>query len=102
MNAALMHAAINLMQDPKNLEEQRSTKCKTVYTPVVVTTSNDTPVAANNSAEDAPAAHSVERTPTASARAWHYSAMSAATCALSALLGHIATEAIFKRIRGRN
>jgi hypothetical protein len=86
MNAALMHAATKLLQEPPNPEGN----------------AGYTPVAANNSAEDAPAAHSVERTPTASARAWHYSAMSAATCALSALLGYIATEAIFKRIRGRN
>lgn len=103
MNAALMHAAINLMQDPKNLEEQCSTKCKTVYTPVVVTTSNDTPAAANNNNEDAPAtANSTQRTPTASARAWHYTAMSAATFTLSALLAYIATEAICKCVRGRN
>lgn len=38
----------------------------------------------------------------AAARAWHYTAMSAATFTLSALLGYIATEAIVKRIRGRN
>ena len=97
-----MHAAINLMQDPKNLEEQRSTKCEAVYTPVV-TTSNDTPAAANNNNEDAPAtANSTQRTPTVAAHAWHYTAMSAATFTLSALLAYIATEAIFKRIRGRN
>ena len=41
-------------------------------------------------------------TPTAATRAWHYAAMSAATFTLSALLGYIATEAIVKRIRGRN
>lgn len=87
-----MHAAINLMQDPKNLEEQCSTKCKTVYTPVVVTTSNDTPAAANNT----------QRTPTVAAHAWHYTAMSAATFTLSALLAYIATEAICKCVRGRN
>lgn len=39
---------------------------------------------------------------TAAAHAWHYTAMSAATFTLSALLGYIATEAICKRIRGRN
>ena len=101
MNAALMHAAINLMQDPKNLEEQCSTKCKAVYTPVV-TTSNDTP-AANNNNEDAPAtANSTQRTPTVAAHAWHYTAMSAATFTLSALLGYIAAEAICKCVRGRN
>lgn len=53
-----MHAAINLMQDPKNLEEQCSTKCEAVYTPVA-TTSNDTPAAANNT----------QRTPTVAAHA---------------------------------
>lgn len=87
-----MHAAINLMQDPKNLEEQCSTKCKAVYTPVVFTTSNDTPAAANNT----------QRTPTVAAHAWHYTAMSAATFTLSALLAYIATEAICKCVRGRN
>ena len=86
MNVALMHAATKLLQEPPNPEGN----------------AGYTPVAANNSAEDAPAAHSVERTPTASARAWHYSAMSAATFTLSALLGYIATEAIWKHIRGRN
>ena len=97
MNAALMHAATKLLQEPPNPEGNAG------YTPAAANNSaEDAPAAANNSAEDAPAAHSVERTPTASARAWHYSAMSAATCALSALLGYIATEAIFKRIRGRN
>lgn len=86
-----MHAAINLMQDPKNLEEQCSTKCEAVYTPVVKT-SDDTPAAAN----------SARRTPTVAAHAWHCTAMSAATFTLSALLGYIATEAICKRVRGRN
>lgn len=46
--------------------------------------------------------NSTQRTPTAAAHAWHYTAMSAATFTLSALLGYIATEAICKRIRGRN
>lgn len=92
VNAALMHAAINLMQDPQNLEEQCSTRCNAGHTPVV----------ANNNAEDAPAANSTQRTPTVAAHAWHYTAMSAATFTLSALLCYIATEAIVKRIRGRN
>lgn len=35
-------------------------------------------------------------------RTWHHTAMSAATFTLSALLAYVATEAIFKRIRGRN
>ena len=86
-----MHAAINLMQDPKNLEEQCSTKCEAVYAPVA-TTSNDTPAAANNT----------QRTPTVAAHAWHHTAMSAATFTLSALLAYIATEAICKCVRGRN
>ena len=96
-----MHAATNIMQDPKNLEEQCSIKCKAVYTPVVVKTSNDTPAANNN--EDAPAtANSTQRTPTVAAHAWHCTAMSAATFTLSALLGYITAEAICKRVRGRN
>lgn len=87
MNAALMHAATKLLQEPPNPEGN----------------AGYTPVAANNSTEEAPAAaNSTQRTPTAAARAWHYSAMSAATFTLSALLTHIATEAIWKHIRGRN
>ena len=102
MNAALMYAAINLMQDPQNLEEQYSTRCNAGYTPVATKTGDSAPAVANNNAEDAPAANSTQRTPTAAAHAWHYTAMSAATFTLSALLGYIATEAIRKRIRGRN
>lgn len=102
MNAALTHAAINLMQDPKNPEEQRSTKREAAHTPVA-TTPNDTPATANNNNQDAPAtANSTQHTPTAAAHAWHHTAMSAATFTLSALLAYTATEAIFKRIRGRN
>lgn len=52
--------------------------------------------------DDTPASNSTECTPTVAPRSWHYTAMSAATFALSALMGYIATEAIFKRIRGRN
>lgn len=99
VNAALMHAAIKLLQDP---EEQYSTRCNAGYTPVVTTTDDSAPAVANNNAEDAPAANSTQRTPTVAAHAWHYTAMSAATFTLSALLGYIATEAICKRIRGRN
>ena len=59
--------------------------------------------AANNNNEDAPAtANNTQRTPTVAAHAWHYTAMSAATFTLSALLAYIATEAICKRVRGRN
>ena len=101
VNAALMYAAINLMQDPQNLEEQCSTRCNAGHTPVVTKTddSADAQQADANNAEEAPATTS---TPTVAARAWHYTAMSAATFTLSALLGYIATEAICKRIRGRN
>ena len=96
MNAALMYAAINLLQDQQNPEEQYSTRCNAYCTPDVVTTADD-----SADAQQA-AANSTQRTPTAAARTWHYTAMSAATFTLSALLGYIATEAIYKRIRGRN
>lgn len=115
MNAALIYAAINLLQDPpqdppQDPEEQYPTKCDAGYTPIVTEihppVTDGTPVNnnnTNNNAEDAPAAvNSIERTPTVAARAWHYTAMSAATFALSALLAYIATEAICKRVRGHN
>lgn len=91
MNAALIYAAVKLLQDQQNPKEQYSTRCNAGYTPVVA-----------NNAEDAPAANSTQRTPAAAARTWHYTAMSAATFTLSALLTYIATEAICKRVRGRN
>lgn len=102
MNAALICAAVNLLQDP---EEQHSTGCNAEDTPVVAKTTDSTPAAANNNAEYAPAlatANSIERTPAVAARTWHHTAMSAATFTLSALLAYIATGAICKRIRGRN
>ena len=102
VNAALMYAAIKLLQDP---EEQCSTRCNAGHTPVATKTydSADAQQADANNAEEAPAAaNSTQRTPTVTAHAWHYTAMSAATFTLSALLGYIATEAIVKRIRGRN
>ena len=103
MNAALIHAAVNLLQDQQNPKEPHSTRCNAGHTPVVVKTTDDTPAVANNNAEDAPAAaNSIECTPTVTARAWHYTAMSAAIFTLSALLTYIATEAICKRVRGRN
>lgn len=103
MNAALIHAAVNLLKDQQNPKEQYSTRCNAEYTPVVVQTTDGTPAIANNNAEDTPpAANSIERTPTVAARTWHYTAMSAATFTLSALLTYIATEAICKRVRGRN
>lgn len=96
MNAALIHAAVSLLQDTPNPEEQYSTGCNTGHTPVVAEicppVTDGTPTAANN-AEDAPAI---------AARTWHYTAMSAATFTLSAFLAHIATKAICKRIRSRN
>lgn len=79
-------------QDP---EEQYSTGCNTGNTPIVAEI--HPPVT-----DDTPASNSTEYTPTVATRSWHYTAMSAATFALSAFLGYIATETIFKRIRGRN
>ena len=75
--------------------EQYSTGCKAGNTPVV--NEIHPPVT-----DDTPASNNTECTPTVAPRSWHYTAMSAATFALSALLAHIATEAICKRIRGRN
>lgn len=98
-----MYAAFNLLSDLQNTEEQYSTRCDAGYTPVVAKATDDTPAVANNNAEDAPAAaDSIECTPTVAARTWHYTAMSAATFTLSALLTYIATEAICKRVHGRN
>lgn len=81
-------------QDP---EEQYPTRCDAGYTPVVdeihPPVTDNTPAAANNS---------TQCTPTVVPRTWHHTAMSAATFTLSALMSYIATEAIFKRIRGRN
>lgn len=80
--------------------EQSSTGCNAGNKPVVdeirPPVTDDTPTAANNSNNN------VERTPTVAPRAWHHTAMSAATFALSAVMGYIATEAICTRIRGRN
>ena len=91
MNAALMHAATKLLQDPPN-PELYPTRCNAEYAPVVDKTTDDTP--ANNS--------NSERTPTVATRTWNHTAMSSATFALSALLAYVATEVIVKRIRGRN
>ena len=76
---------------PKQADESDDTPIVDEIRPTVI---DGTPTAASNS--------NVERTPTVAPRAWHYTAMSAATFALSAFLGYIATETIFKRIRGRN
>ena len=94
MNAALMHAATNLLQDPEKPEKQYSTRCNgnAGHTPAIVKTTDETPATAN----------STQSTPAVETRAWHHTAMSAATFTLSALLAYIATGAICKRIRGRN
>lgn len=83
-------------QDP---EEQYPTRCDAGYTPVVTEicppVTDNTPATANN-------VNSTQCTPTVATRSWHHTAMSAVTFTLSALLAYVATEAIFKRIRGRN
>lgn len=87
----------DLLQNPPDPVEQYSTGCNAGNTPVVdeihPSVTDDTPTAANNNAEDAPIV---------AARTWHYTAMSAATFALSAIMAYVATGAICKRIRGRN
>ena len=85
----------DLLQDPPYPVEQYSTGCNAGNTPVV--DEIHTPVT-----DDTPASNSTECTPTVAPRSWHYTAMSAATFALSAILGYIATEAVFKRVRSRN
>lgn len=90
----------DLLQDPPYPVEQYSTGCNAGNTPVVneihPPVTDSTTAATNNNV------NSTQRTPTVATRSWHHTAMSAATFTLSALLGYIATEAIFKRIRGRN
>lgn len=85
----------DLLQDPPYPVEQYSTGCNAGNTPVV--DEIHPPVT-----DDTPASNSTECTPTVATRSWHYTAMSAATFALSAFLGYIATETIFKRISNRN
>lgn len=89
----------DLLQNPPDPVEQYSTGYNAENTPVVAEihppVTDDTPANNNNS-------NSTQRTPTVATRTWHHTAMSAATFTLSALLGYIATEAIVKRIRGRN
>lgn len=77
----------DLLQNPPDPVEQYSTGCNAGNTPVI---------------DNTPASNSTEYTPTVAPRSWHYTAMSAATFALSAFLGYIATETIFKRVRSRN
>ena len=90
----------DLLQNPPDPVEQYSTGCNAGNTPVVAEihppVTDDTPTAANNSNNN------VEHTPTVTTRTWHHPAMSSAAFALSAILGYVATEAIVKRIRGRN
>lgn len=89
----------DLLQNPPYPVEQYSTGCNAGNTPVVneihPPVTDDTPAAANS-------INSTQCTPTVVTRTWHHTAMSVATFTLSALMGYIATEAIFKRIRGRN
>lgn len=85
----------DLLQNPPYPVEQYSTRCDAEDAPVVAEV--HPPVI-----DDTPASNSTECTPTVATRSWHYTAMSAATFALSAFLGYIATETIFKRIRGSN
>ena len=82
----------NELDQPKQADESDDTPIVDEIRPTVI---DGTPTAANNS-------NSTECTPTVASRSWHYTAMSAATFALSAFLGYIATETIFKRIRNRN
>lgn len=85
----------DLLQNPPDPEEQESTGCNAGNTPVV--DEIHPPIT-----DDTPTSNSTECTPTVAPRSWHYTAMSAATFTLSAFLGYIATETIFKRIRGHN
>lgn len=66
----------DLLQNPPYPVEQYSTGCNAGNTPVV--NEIHPPVT-----DDAPASNSTECTPTVAARSWHYTAMSAATFALS-------------------
>lgn len=90
---------LDLLQNPPYPVEQYSTGCNAGNTPVVneihPPVTDNTPAAANS-------INSTQCTPTVAPRSWHYTAMSAATFALSAFLGYIATETIFKRIHNRN
>ena len=108
-----MYTAIKSLQDP---EEQHSTEydaentpannnaeCNPVVDKTTDSSTNTQQAATNSNTENAPVVvNNIEHTPAVAPRAWHHTAMSAATFTLSAILGYIATEAIFKRIRGRN
>lgn len=92
----------DLLQNPPDPVEQYSTGCNAGNTPVVdeihPPVTDDTPASNSNSNS----INSTQCTPTVATRTWHHTAISADTFALSAFLGYIATEAIWKRIRGRN
>ena len=89
----------DLLQDPPYPVEQYSTGCNAGNTPVVAEVHppviDGTPATTNNN-------NNTQRTPTVATSSWHYTAMSVATFTLSALMGYIATEAIWKRVRSRN
>ena len=97
---AMMFMHILDDDEPYQPKQTYPTRCNAGDTPVANnnqrTTTNDTSATytANNS--------STQRTPTVATRTWHHTAMSSAAFALSAILAYIATEAIVKRIRGRN
>ena len=101
MNAALIHAAVKLLQDQQNPEEQYSPRCNTEDASVVVETADSAPSATVNDTEETLTVANNDA-PTAPAHAWRYTAMSVAAFTLSALLGYIATEVTRKRVRGRN
>ena len=130
MSAVTIYAATRLLRNLEDSEEQYSTNNNTESTPItpelIVTRTGGVPTApasatndtectptatnspecaptATNSPECAPTAtNSPECAPTAPAHSWRYIAMSAATFTLSALLSHVAIEAILKHGRGRS
>ena len=105
MSAVTIYAATRLLRDLQDLEEQYSTN-NTESTPItpelIVTRTGGVPTApATVHTENAPT-NNAEGTPATPAHSWRYNAMYAATFTLSALLSYIATEAICKRVCGRN
>lgn len=87
------------VNESDDTHQQSPTGYNAGYTPGVTEicppVTDDTPAAANS-------INNTRCTPTVAPRAWHHTAMSAATFTLSALLAYVTTEAICKRIRGRN
>lgn len=110
MSAVTIYAATRLLRNLEDSEEQYSTNNNTESTPItpelIVTRTGGVPTApasATNDTECTPTAtNSPECAPTAPAHSWRYIAMSAATFTLSALLSHVAIEAILKHGRGRS